>query len=122
MLAGLLTAPSRFAPTNDLERSQGRASVVLGLMARSGYLTESEVAAARAAPATLSPGATEPRGGAFADWIMREGPGFLTGETTEDVVLRTTFDPEIQAAAEAAVARIFAEEVREGSEAEAAMW
>ena len=121
MLAGLLTAPSRFAPTNDLERSQGRASVVLGLMGRSGYLTESEVAAARATPATLSPGATEPRGGAFADWIMREGPGFLTGQTTEDVVLRTTFDPEIQAAAEAAVERIFAEEVREGSEAEAAV-
>ena len=75
MLVGLLTAPSRFAPTNDLERSQGRAGVVLGLMARSGYLTEAELAAARAAPATLSPGATEPRGGAFADWIMREGPG-----------------------------------------------
>ena len=30
MLAGLLTAPSRLAPTNDLERSQGRAAVVPG--------------------------------------------------------------------------------------------
>ncbi|MEM6608780.1 MAG: transglycosylase domain-containing protein [Pseudomonadota bacterium] len=121
MLAGLLTAPSRFAPTNDLERSQGRAGVVLGLMHRSGYLSDAELADARAAPATLSPGAVSDRGGAFADWVMAAGPDFLTGETTEDVVIRSTFDPEIQAAAEAAVDVIFADRVSEGSGAQAAV-
>jgi membrane peptidoglycan carboxypeptidase len=32
MLAGLLVAPSRYAPTNDLQRSQARAETVLRLM------------------------------------------------------------------------------------------
>ena len=36
MLAGLLVAPSPFAPTADLERSQGRANVVVGLMRDAG--------------------------------------------------------------------------------------
>ncbi|MEM9317728.1 MAG: transglycosylase domain-containing protein [Pseudomonadota bacterium] len=121
MLAGLLTAPSRFAPTNDLQRSQDRADVVLGLMNRSGYIDDAELAALRADPAVLSPGAQAELGGAFADWVMGAGPDFLTGETTEDVIIRTTFDPEIQAAAEAAVDLIFAERVREGSAAEAAV-
>src|SRR6056297_1601091 len=35
MIAGLLTAPSTLAPTANLERSQNRASVVIGLMRRS---------------------------------------------------------------------------------------
>ncbi|MEM9755431.1 MAG: transglycosylase domain-containing protein, partial [Pseudomonadota bacterium] len=120
MLAGLLTAPSRFAPTNNLTRSQDRASVVLGLMGRSGYLTDAEVEAARANPATLSSSAAVERGGAFADWVMLTGPDFLTGETTEDVIIRTTYDPEIQAAAEAAVAEVIAG-LREGSEAQVAV-
>ena len=39
MLAGLLRAPSRFAPTNDLARAQARARIIVGLMEEQGYLT-----------------------------------------------------------------------------------
>ena len=39
MLAGLLRAPSRFAPTNDLARAQARAKTIVGLMEEQGYLT-----------------------------------------------------------------------------------
>jgi hypothetical protein len=52
---------------------------------------------------------------------MAEGPDFLTSDTTEDVLIRTTFDPAMQAAAEAALEEIFATQVREGSEAQAAI-
>lgn len=121
MLAGLLVAPTRFAPTNNLQRSQERANLVLGLMEEQSYLTAAEADQARANPATLSAAARQDTGGYFADWIMQSGPDFLTGETTEDVIIRTTFDPDIQAAAEAAVAEVFANQVREGSEAEAAI-
>jgi penicillin-binding protein 1A len=121
MLAGLLTAPSRFAPTGNLERSQARAATVLRLMNDQGYLTDAQTAQAQASPATLSNSARQITGGAFADWIMQSGPNFLTGETTEDVIIRTTFDPEMQAAAEAALEDIFANQVREGSEAQAAI-
>ena len=121
MLAGLLVAPSYYAPTRNLERAQERANLVLNLMEEQGYLSGSAADAARADPATLSARARQDTGGYFADWIMQEGPDFLTGSTTEDVIIRTTFDPEIQAAAEEALAVVFRDRVREGSEAEAAI-
>ncbi|MGG7643189.1 transglycosylase domain-containing protein [Rhodovulum sp. YNF3179] len=121
MLAGLLVAPSYYAPTNDLERARERAAVVLQLMREQGYLTGDELAYARGHPATLSEAAEARAGGYFADWIMEEGPDFLTRDTTEDVLIRTTFDPEIQSAAEEALKTVFEEKVREGSEAQAAI-
>ncbi|RJL02806.1 penicillin-binding protein [Paracoccus aestuarii] len=121
MLAGLLPAPSRFAPTASLERAQNRASVVLGQMHEEGYLTTDELSAARAAPATLSQAATARAGGYFADWLMESGPGFLTSDTTEDVTITTTFDQRIQRAAERALNRVFDEKVRDGSASQAAV-
>lgn len=121
MLAGLLAAPSYYAPTRNLERAQERANVVLNLMEREGYLSATAANSARAEPAVLSEAAGQNTGGYFADWIMSVGPDFLTGETTEDVIIRTTFDPDIQAAAEAAIRNVFANDVSPASEAEAAI-
>jgi membrane peptidoglycan carboxypeptidase len=119
MLAGLLVAPSYYAPTRNLERAQERANVVLGLMGEQGYLNDAELAQARAAPATLHEAAETPTGGFFADWVMQSGPAWLTRDTTEDVVIQTTLDQRIQHAAEEALAHVFATRVRNGSEAEA---
>ena len=121
MLAGLLVAPSYYAPTRNLDRAQRRAATVLRLMESQGYLSATEAAIAQAEPATLSNAARQDRGGAFADWIMSTGPDFLTRDTTEDVIIGTTFDPAMQAAAEAALANVFENQVREGSEAQAAI-
>ncbi|MEM8629896.1 MAG: PBP1A family penicillin-binding protein [Pseudomonadota bacterium] len=121
MLAGLLVAPTRFAPTNNLQRSQDRANLILGLMEDQGYLSAIDAAAAKANPATLSSSARQETGGYFADWVMSTGPDFLTRNTTEDVVIRTTFDRRIQKAAEDAMRDIFTNKVREGSEAQAAI-
>jgi len=107
MLAGLLVAPSYFAPTRNLERSQDRASVILGLMADQGYLSDLELAEARANPAQLSKAAEDVSGGYFTDWVMDLVPPFLIKDITEDLIVRTTFDSRIQAAAEDAVAKIF---------------
>ena len=121
MLAGLLPAPTRYAPTRDLELSQNRAAVVVGLMEDQGYLTYAEAWDAKANPATLSAAAEASAGGYFADWVMGSGPSFLTKDTTEDVILRTTLDPRIQRAAEAALKHVFDTKVRAGSKAEAAI-
>ena len=121
MLAGLLKAPSYFAPTANLQRSQDRASVILGLMHEQDYLDDTQFAEAKANPAVLSRAASERAGGYFADWVMETGPGFLTSETTEDVTVKTTFDQRIQRAAERAVKRIFDEKVKEGSKAQVAV-
>ena len=121
MLAGLLVAPSYYAPTANLDRAQARAATVLRLMEEQGYLTADQAAQAQANPATLSRAAEQNTGQSFADWIMATGPTFLTRDTTEDVVITTTFDARMQAAAEAALADVFATQVRDGSEAQAAI-
>jgi len=121
MLAGLLKAPSRYAPTSNLAEAQGRARLIVGLMEDQGLLTPDQAARARAEPARLSAAAAARAGGWFADWVMEAGPAWLTRETTEDVVIETTFDPRAQAAAEAALRHVFETKVREGSEAEAAI-
>jgi penicillin-binding protein 1A len=121
MLAGLLTAPSRYAPTSNLERSQDRAGIVLLLMNQQGYITDDERADAKAHPAELSDTAEKRAGGYFADWVMGAGPDFLTRDTTEDVVIDTTLDQRIQTAAEDALTWVFENKVREGSKAQAAI-
>ncbi|KUJ85372.1 glycosyl transferase [Ruegeria marisrubri] len=121
MLAGLLVAPTRYAPTNNLQRSQNRANVVIGLMEDQGYLTAAQARDARNNPAQLSEAAAARAGGYFADWVMASGPEFFTRNTTEDVVIRTTLDQRIQAAAEEALKFIFQEKVKPGSKAQAAI-
>ncbi len=121
MLAGLLVAPSRYAPTNNLQRSQDRARLVVGLMEAQGYLSGAQASEARARPAQLSEAAAARAGGYFADWVMASGPEFFTRNTTEDVVIRTTLDQRIQTSAEEALQFIFQEKVREGSKAQAAI-
>ena len=121
MLAGLLRAPSRFAPTNDLARAQARAKIIVGLMEEQGYLTAAQAREARAHPAVLSQAAAARAGGAFADWVMSSGPDFLTRRTTEDVEVVTTFDPRIQTAAEAGLEAVFETKLKPGSNAQAAV-
>ncbi|MDJ0640896.1 MAG: PBP1A family penicillin-binding protein [Paracoccaceae bacterium] len=121
MLAGLLVAPTRYAPTANLQRSRDRANLILGLMETQGYLSPEETAFAKANPAVLSPAAEARAGGYYADWVMDQGPAFLTEDTTEDVVVRTTFDQSIQTAAEEALQFVFDTKVKPGSEAQAAI-
>ncbi|MBK0325892.1 PBP1A family penicillin-binding protein [Rhodobacteraceae bacterium F11138] len=121
MLAGLLVAPSRFAPTNNLTRSQNRADVIVNLMEEQGYLSAAEAQQARDHPAELSQAAAERAGGYFADWVMSSGPEYFTRNTTEDVIIRTTLDRRLQSAAEEAMQYIFKEKVRPGSKAQAAI-
>jgi penicillin-binding protein 1A len=121
MLAGLLKAPSTYAPTASLKRAQDRAAVVIGLMEEQGYLTKAEADEARANPAVLSKAAKQVSGGYFADWVMETTPDYLARDTTEDVIIETTLDQKMQKQAEEALAYIFETKVKAGSEAQAAI-
>ncbi len=103
LLAGLIKAPSRFAPTNDLARAQSRAEQVLRRLVDNNILTEGEVFAARATPATITE--RSPRGGSqyFVDWIAEEVAILLPGVTGQ-LIIETTLDPVSQAAGELAIA------------------
>lgn len=121
MIAGLLTAPTRLAPTSNLKRSQDRAATVLRLMNDQGLLSDEETRHFQNNPATLAAEATMSAGGYFADWVIQSGPEFFTRDTTEDVLIRTTLDQRLQAATAEAVEQVFAEKVRKGSKAEVAV-
>lgn len=121
MLAGLLKAPSTYAPTANLKRSQDRAAVIIGLMEDQGYLSATAADDARAHPARLSAAAASRAGGYFADWVMGEAPDFWGRDTTDDVVMGTTLDMDMQVDAEAALAHVFETKVSASSKAEAAI-
>jgi len=121
MLAGLLVAPSRYAPTNNLKRSQERANLIIGLMEAQGYISSTTAQIARLNPAQLSDAAAAQAGGYFADWVMQETPAYLTRTTTEDVIIQTTLDQTMQAKAEEALKWVFDNKVSPQSKAQAAI-
>jgi penicillin-binding protein 1A len=121
MLAGLLKAPSTYAPTGSIDRARDRAAVVIGLMEDQGYLTKAEADEARANPATLSKAAKQASGGYFADWVMETTPDYLARDTTEDVIIETTLDQDMQKKAEEALAWVFDNKLKDGSKAQAAI-
>lgn len=105
LLAGLLKAPSRYSPANDLGRAAARATVVLDLMYETGRITEEERLAAAETPIRVAREASSPGAGYFIDWIagqVRE----LAGEPRADLIVRTTLDVDAQRAAEAALRNV----------------
>ncbi|SFR80581.1 transglycosylase domain-containing protein [Sphingomonas jatrophae] len=104
MLAGLMKAPSRLAPSTNLSGARARQKLVVAAMAREGFLTEREARAARPARLRLRRIRTLPTGTYFADWAMpaaRDKAGAVYAEQT----VRTTLDSRIQKAAVRAVNR-----------------
>jgi len=102
MIAGLLKAPSRYAPTANLEASQARARVVLGAMQDAGSINEADLAWAASNPARPVRRAASQGDRYFADWILDQVAGFI-GPTDRDLAIHTTFDPKAQQAAMRAV-------------------
>jgi len=102
LMAGLLKAPSRYAPTGDVRRASVRATVVLDLMMASGRISEAERIEAAQIPVRVSRGAASPGAGWFADWVLPQVRA-LAGGHEGDLVVRTTLDVNAQRAAETAL-------------------
>ncbi len=112
MLAGLLKAPSRLAPTRNLAAARKRAALVLNNMVDVGFIEPAAAQAAKKNPAGLRRGRGAIGGPAgqparyFADWVMDRLTDYL-GPTDRNLVIRTTLDRDLQHMAEAAMARLF---------------
>ncbi|WP_306015110.1 transglycosylase domain-containing protein [Oceanicaulis sp. MMSF_3324] len=102
LLAGLLKAPSRYAPTNDARRASVRATVVLDLMYATGRISQAERIEAASTPIRVSRGSSSPGAGWFADWVMTQVRELAPGHEG-DLIVRTTLDVDAQRAAEAAL-------------------
>ena len=109
MIAGLLKAPSRYSPANDLALARRRAGVVVDAMVDAGFLSDGEGAGARAAVKTLSIRArTRPAAGYFVDWVLEQVPGYV-GRDHGALRVLTTLDPARQRAAQAALSETLAD-------------
>jgi penicillin-binding protein 1A len=103
MIAGLLKAPTRYAPTHNPKRSLARAHQVLGLMVDAGFLSGAEAKAAKSLPLTVRRLLKSGRGGRyFADWVRERVAGYA-GLGAADIIVRTTLDSRLQEAAEEAL-------------------
>ncbi len=98
MLAGLVQAPSRLAPSRHLKEARERAAQVIAAMVETGAISKAEAAAAR--PADYRPGRAQlPTGSYFADWVLPQAREATEADYGE-IVVRTTLDPRLQALAE----------------------
>jgi penicillin-binding protein 1A len=104
MLAGLVNAPSRLAPTKNLKGARERARVVILTMVQTGALTAAQAAAVRPATPTLGR-APLSGGGYFTDWAAAEARDKLDAGYGEARVL-TTLDRGLQRQAERVVTQI----------------
>lgn len=104
MLAGLLQAPSRYAPTRNFDRAKERMGLVVQSMVAAGYLTEAE---ARAMPVPVIDSRrrnTLPTGTYFADWALPEARGIADSGYASQT-LTTTLDSRLQGIARRVTSR-----------------
>ena len=119
-IAGLLKAPSRYAPTSNPELAEERAQTVLSAMIEAGYVSEDDAKMALISPAEVKPQTPGGAAGYVADWVWELVPSFI-GEVREDIVVDTTIDMYMQDAAEAALVRVLDAEGAERGASEGAL-
>jgi penicillin-binding protein 1A len=101
IIAGLVKAPSRYAPTADPERARSRARVVIGTMQDSGAITPAEAARADIGAVRFVVDKDQGDVRYFTDWVLTQLET-LTDEAVEPLDVTTSLNPRHQAAAEAA--------------------
>ena len=102
ILAGLVKAPSNYSPTADVEAARARSGVVLDTMAKNGFITPEEAAAANPAAIRIQQTTSNNSVRYFTDWALPQ-LDTLIDQTTEPIDVWTTLDPGMQAAADGAV-------------------
>ncbi|MDF1610430.1 transglycosylase domain-containing protein [Hoeflea sp. YIM 152468] len=102
LLAGLLKAPSRLSPARDPKAAEDRAQVVLAAMRDHGVVTDSEIATALTSPQVRAKSYWTGSENYVADLVMQRLPD-LVGKITDDLVVETTIDFQLQREAEKAL-------------------
>jgi penicillin-binding protein 1A len=102
LLAGLVKSPSRLSPTKNYDGAERRAQRVLAAMSEARLLNEDIAQAAMALGPTIVRASGGGSSNYVADWVM-DVLNDLVGLVEEDIVVDTTIDVGLQAAAEKAL-------------------
>ncbi|GHB26698.1 penicillin-binding protein [Pseudovibrio japonicus] len=111
-IAGLLKAPSKYAPTRNATLAEERAQVVIAAMHQAGFISADDAKNALISPAHVVAGHNSSSGNYVADYVMELLPGFV-GSIREDIIVDTTIDWDMQQAAATALTSRIAESRRE---------
>jgi penicillin-binding protein 1A len=95
IIAGLVKAPSNYAPSADAEAAKSRASVVIKLMEEQGQISAAEAASAEPARVGIVPATKQNSVRYFTDWVLPQ-LDTLIDETVEPIEVWTTLDPNMQ--------------------------
>jgi penicillin-binding protein 1A len=102
IIAGLVKAPSRYAPTADAQAALDRAKVVVEVMQDAGMITPVEAASVDLAGVRLAAETPQDSVRYFTDWILPQLDG-LIDETEKPIDVWTTLDLTMQRAAASAI-------------------
>ncbi len=95
IIAGLIRAPSKYAPTNNPTLSGNRAYQVLSSMLDDGYINKAQFDSAASIPVKLN---TEMLGrrhrNHFTEWVYEQVPQYVQ-DNDQDVTVKTTFNSTI---------------------------
>lgn len=95
-IAGLLKAPSRYAPNRNPSLSKQRTQVVLTAMVDAGYITEDQATGeSKLPPKPIQKPTNELTSRFYSDWIVDQ-LNDLIGTPEEDLIIETTLDSDIQ--------------------------
>jgi penicillin-binding protein 1A len=103
MLAGMVQAPSRLAPTHNLPLAEKRSRLVLMSMADTGAISDARARSVRSAR-PVGRSSKVPTGTYFADWVAPSAQKAFDADFGE-VKVRTTLDRDMQRLAVRAVNR-----------------
>ena len=104
MLAGLVKAPSRLAPTGNPEGATARMRLVVRAMVEARFLSAAEAEEVETPRILHAREGALPTGTYFADWVLPAARD-QAGEIRNEASVTTTLDRHLQRTAERAVAR-----------------
>lgn len=105
LIAGLIRAPASYSPWTHLDAARRRSDLVLRRMREEGKISAAQEEAARRDTIRIRPqsAVSSPRHGYAKEFLRQQFRDIYGGDNPPDWKVRTTFVPEIQDAAEAAV-------------------
>jgi len=95
IIAGLVKAPSNYAPTADPEAGKARAATVIKLMLENGVITQEQAAAAQPAEVKIVPTPKQNSVRYFTDWVLPQ-LDTLISVNNQPIEVWTTLDPNMQ--------------------------